>query len=105
MYDCNHVIDVCLSVESIRSVSWKKEKLETYAMKRVAVAAHLPTPWLEPAKRPDDRVDYCLYCSFLPQWNFLYFAQPPNIQRFRKKGKLETNAMKRVAAGAHLPIP
>ena len=28
-------------------------------MKRVA----LPTPWLlEPAKRPDDRADYCLGC-------------------------------------------
>ena len=29
--------------------------------------ARLPTPWLfEPAKRPNDRVDYCLDCSFLP---------------------------------------
>ena len=38
-------------------------------MKRVAAGAHLPTPWLfEPAKRPDDRADYCLDCSFLPQW-------------------------------------
>ena len=44
-----------------------KGKLGTYAMKRVAAGAHLPTPWLfEPAKRPDDRADYCLDCSFLP---------------------------------------
>ena len=39
------------------------------AMKRVAAGAHLPTPWLfEPARRPGDRADYCLDCSFLPQW-------------------------------------
>ena len=39
-----------------------------YAMKRVAAGAHLPTPWLfVPAKRLDDRADYCLDCSFLPQ--------------------------------------
>ena len=38
-------------------------------MKRVAAVAHIPTPWLfELAKRPDDRADYCLDCSFLPQW-------------------------------------
>ena len=37
-------------------------------MKRVAAGAHLPTPWLfEPVKRPDDRTDYFLGCSFLPQ--------------------------------------
>ena len=37
-------------------------------MKRVVAGAHLTTPWLfEPAKRPDDRADYCLDCSFLPQ--------------------------------------
>ena len=37
-------------------------------MKRVASGAHLSTPWLfEPAERPDDRADYCLDCSFLPQ--------------------------------------
>ena len=30
-------------------------------MKRVAAGAHFPTPRLfEPAKRPDDRTDYCL---------------------------------------------
>ena len=37
-------------------------------MKRVAAGAHLPTSRLfEPAKRPDDRDEYCLDCSFLPQ--------------------------------------
>ena len=36
-------------------------KLGAYALKRVAAGAHLPTPRLfEPAKRPDDRADYCL---------------------------------------------
>ena len=38
-------------------------------MQGVAAGAHLSTPWVfEPAKRPDDRADYCLDCSFLPQW-------------------------------------
>ena len=47
----------------------KEGKLGTNAMKRVAAVAHLPTPWLfELAKHPDDRADYCLDCSFLPQW-------------------------------------
>ena len=37
-------------------------------MKRVAAGAHLPTPGrFEPAKRPDDRADYCLDYSSLPQ--------------------------------------
>ena len=41
--------------------SVKKAKLDLYAMKRVAAGAHLPPFWLfEPAKRPDDRADYCL---------------------------------------------
>ena len=45
----------------------EKGKLGAYAMKRVAAGAHLPTPWvLEPAKRPDDRADYCVDCSVLP---------------------------------------
>ena len=36
-------------------------------MKRVAAGALLPTPWLfEPAKRPDDRADYCL--DILWEW-------------------------------------
>ena len=40
-----------------------KGKLEACAMKRVATGAHLPTPWpFEPAKRPEDRTDYCLDC-------------------------------------------
>ena len=47
----------------------KKGKLGAHAIKRVAASAHLPTPWLfEPAKRSDDRADYFLDCSFLPQW-------------------------------------
>ena len=46
---------------------WKKRKLVAYAMERVAASAHLPTDWLfEPAKRPDDRADYYLDCSFEP---------------------------------------
>ena len=40
-------------------------------MKRVAAGAHFPTPWnFEPAERPDDRADYCLDCSFLPQCKY-----------------------------------
>ena len=36
-------------------------KFGTYTMKRVAAGALLPTPWLfDPAKRSDDRADYCL---------------------------------------------
>ena len=39
----------------------KEGKLWAIAMKRVAAGAHLTTPWLfEPAKRRDDRADYCL---------------------------------------------
>ena len=45
----------------------KEGKLRANARKRVAAGAH---PWLfEPAERPDDRAEYCLDCSFLPQWN------------------------------------
>ena len=44
-----------------------KRKFGAYPMKCVAAGAHLPTPSLfDPAKRPDDRADYCLDCSFLP---------------------------------------
>ena len=48
-------------------------------MKRVAAGAHLPTPWLsEPAKRPDDRADYCLDCSSSPSgstgYSFLHLG-------------------------------
>ena len=35
-------------------------------MKRVAAVPYLPIPWFsEPTKRPDDRGDCCLDCSFL----------------------------------------
>ena len=45
----------------------KEGKLRAYVMKRVAAGADLPTPWLfAPAKRPDDRDDYCLNCSLPP---------------------------------------
>ena len=44
-----------------------------YAMKRVAAGVHLPTAWLlEPAKRTDDRADYCLECRLLPSANTRY---------------------------------
>ena len=47
----------------------KKKSWVAHAMKRLAAGAHLSTSWLfEPAKRSDDRADYCLDCSFLPQW-------------------------------------
>ena len=46
----------------------RKGKLGAYAMKRVAAGADLPIPWFcEPAKRRDDRADYCPGCSFLPR--------------------------------------
>ena len=39
----------------------RKKKVRAYDMKRVAAGAHLPTLWLfVPAKRSDDRTDYCL---------------------------------------------
>ena len=51
----------------------KKGKLGAYAMKRVAAGAHLLTPWIfKPARRPDDKADYCLDCSFLPQWKYSF---------------------------------
>ena len=51
----------------LRDARTKKRKVGVYAMKRVAAGAHLPTPWLfEPAKRPDEKADYCLGCNFLP---------------------------------------
>ena len=41
-------------------------KLGTPASQRVAAGAQLPTPWIfEPAKRPDDRTDYCLERPFI----------------------------------------
>ena len=57
---------------SIRLVQWgglgegefpflKEAKLGANDKKCVAAGVHLPTPWLfVPAKRPDDRADYCL---------------------------------------------
>ena len=43
------------------------EQVGGTVLKRVAAGAHIPPPWLfEPAKRPDDRADFCLNCSFLP---------------------------------------
>ena len=52
-----------------------------YAMKRVAAGAHLPTPWVfEPAKRPDDRADYCLG---LPKLNL--------FRKLRKRLKFSKN--------------
>ena len=51
----------------------RKGKLWANAMKRVAAGADLPTPWVfEPTKRPDDRADYCLDCSFLSQCKIWY---------------------------------
>ena len=44
----------------------KVMKFEANIIKRVAAGAHLSTPWLfEPAKRPDDRADYSLDCSWV----------------------------------------
>ena len=44
----------------------KKEMLGVYAIERISAGAHFPSPWVfEPAKRLDDRADYCLGCSFL----------------------------------------
>ena len=62
----------------------KKEKLEAHAIKRVAAGAHLPTPRLsEPAKRPDDRTDYCLDCSVFPvlQHQVLVFTLEWSVTR------------------------
>ena len=57
------------SIETSYSWTKRKRKLAAYAMNRVAAGAHLPTHSLfEPAKRPDDRVDYCLDCSFYAPW-------------------------------------
>ena len=65
-----HVLHVC-DVVRLRFFRRSGEglyigKLGVYAMKRVFAGAHFPTSWVfEPAKRLDDRVDYCLDCSFL----------------------------------------
>ena len=47
----------------------RKEKESWGERYEARAGAHLPTPWFfELAKRPYDRADYCLDCSFLPQW-------------------------------------
>ena len=57
-------------------------------MKRVAAGAHLPTPSLfEPAKRTDDRADYCLDCSFLPQCKHLVLVFTLQSSGVRPTGK------------------
>ena len=67
-------------------------------MERVAAGAHLPTHWFfESAKRLDDRADYCLGCSPLPQckhqvlvftleWNG---ARPESRRRHEIRGSVE----------------
>ena len=50
-----------------------EEKLGAHAIKRVAARTHLSTLWLfEPAKRPDDRADYCVDCCFYWKKNSWY---------------------------------
>ena len=57
--------NVLLSANCVK----EKGKLGANAMKRVAAGALPPAAWIfEPAKRSYDRADYCLDCSFLPQW-------------------------------------
>ena len=52
-------------------------KIGAYAMNRVAAGADLLTPWLcEPARRPDDRVEYCLECSSLPKCKHRVLVSP-----------------------------
>ena len=56
-----------------RELGRKEEELVVYAIKRVAAGAHVPTPrFFEPAKRPDDRADFCMDCSFLPSASTRY---------------------------------
>ena len=62
------------------STGKEKINLGTYAMKRAAAAAHLPTLYLfEPAIRPNDRADYRLSRSYLTpgantRYSFLYLS-------------------------------
>ena len=64
-------------------------------MKRVDAGAHLPTPWLfQPAKRSDDRADYCLG----PQYNSSTFCEHSLI-KFKNKNtsmyfRTKTNGLK-----------
>ena len=72
-YTEQHLILQCHGYNIVAPVAWKKRnrKLGADSMKRVAAGAHLPTAWLfEPAKRPDDRADYCL--DFLQKTYFYY---------------------------------
>ena len=64
----------------------REEKLGAYATKRVAAWAHLPTSWLfEPAKRPDDRADYCLGLKgFDANGRLRFLVQAAGIE-FRRK--------------------
>ena len=69
------------------SVRRRNRKSGAYAMKRVAAGAHLPTRLFEPAKRPDDRGDYCLQCSFLPQWKHWVLVVTLEWSGVRPKGE------------------
>ena len=72
----------------------------SYAMKRVAAGAHLPTPWhFEPAEREDDRADYCLGRSFLPkckhhvlvfpvEWTGVWVTWITKSEKLSKRGKV-----------------
>ena len=57
--------DMCRQIFEV-GTSYQEKMLVAHVMKRVDAGAS-PTPWLfEPAKRPDDKADYSLDCSFLP---------------------------------------
>ena len=54
-----------------RSVNKKEGKRKVGGKRYEARSRRRSSPdtlAFEPAKRPDDRADYCLDCSFLPQW-------------------------------------
>ena len=77
MYAYTEIVVMLLSALECKrgSSEERKGKLGANAMKRVAAGAHLPTPWLfEPVKRPNDRADYCMDCSSLPQWKHRVLA-------------------------------
>ena len=66
---CDKLILLTMKQSNLLTIEQSKRKLGAHAMKRIAAGAHLSTPWLfESAKRPDNRADYCLDCSFLPKW-------------------------------------
>ena len=80
----------------------KRGKFGACAMKRVAAGAHLPAPWrFEPAKRPDDKTDYCLSCavSYLGagnRYSFLHLSGVRNELPFisPSTGKLEQRCIR-----------